>query len=228
VRNEPFEQSDFLACSAPRRRAPKGKIPFVHLLGLLLVTSLTTAGRAAIIFDSGVQSLSVADPFQIGRLVRDGIASTWGSTKPFPGVTNETSPLHYHLFMVDSGTFPFLQVTLIADDPTASLFVAAYRDSYQPGGPPPNFGFDINYLGDPGRSPMFVGSPSVFQIEVAPHTQVVLPVNQVPPGGVGRDFELIVEGFAAVPEPSSFVLLGAGLAALVAGWAHAVWRAARR
>jgi len=183
------------------------------LTGLLLALALTTTGKASLIFDSGAVPF-VASGTQFGRISRDGVASEWGSTKAFPGVIGAPTARSYELFTVDSGVFPFLQVTL--DDPTASLFVAAFLSSYNPVNVAPNFGLDVNYLGDPGVS----GNPNVFRIEVAPHTQVVLPINEVNPGGgVGQSIDLKVEGFQVAPEPSTIVFATFALAGLLAcGW----------
>ena len=125
----------------------------------------------------------------------------------------------YDVFTVNSGIYPFLQISL--DDPLARLFVAAYIDSFDPVNSPPNYGLDVNYLGDPGLTQPF-GNPSFFQIEVPQNSVVVLPVNEINPGGgAGVPYNLIVEGcldadFTDVPEPASFALLAADALALFA------------
>jgi hypothetical protein len=131
-----------------------------------------------VIFDRGSDTFA-ATGTQFGRIARDGDASTWGSDKPFPGVTGAPAERGYEVFIVDSGIFPFLQISL--DDPAAGLFVAAYLNSYNPVNVAPNYGLDVNYLGDPGSSQPF-GNPSFFQIQVALHSQIVLPVNEINPG----------------------------------------------
>jgi len=187
-------------------------------IGILLVAN---AGRAEIIFDTGLLNFA-ATGTQFGRISRNGVASDWASPKPFPGVTGAPTPRGYETFTVNSDVYSFLQISL--DDPTVSLFASAYLNSYTPVNVSPNFGLNVNYLGDPGSSQP-VGNPSFFQILVAPFTNVQIPINEVNPGGgAGRPFELLVEGFydadyndrTTVPEPSSLTLLGTGAVSLLA------------
>lgn len=184
----------------------------------VLFTLLTTAAQAGVLLDTGYISFSGAGT-QFDRIARTGESSTWGSVKTFPGTLGDEAARGYDVFTVNSGIYPFLQISL--DDPIARLFVAAYIDSFDPVNSPPNYGLDVNYLGDPGSTQPF-GNPSFFQIEVAPHSLVVLPVNEISPGGgAGSPYNLIVEGFldanfTDVPEPASFALLAAGAVALLA------------
>ena len=163
-----------------------------HVAVLSLTTLLTLSARASVLFDSGNDTFAATGSDSDGSN-RDGNASTWGSHKSFPGVTGAPVTRGYEIFIVDSGIFPFLQISL--DDPTTGLFVAAYMNAYNPVNLAPNYGLDVNYLGDPGLSQPF-GSPSFFQIQVPLHTRVILPINEIDPGaGTGRPFNLIVEGF---------------------------------
>jgi len=188
------------------------------LLRMVLFVTLAggTTATASVLLDTGVVTFAPTGT-QFGRISRDGTASIWGVVKPFPGTIGGPTARAYEAFTVDTGDYPFIQISL--DDPTASLFMAAYLSSFNPVNVPPNYGLDVNYLGDPGSTQPF-DSPSWFQIEVAPHTQLVIPVNELNPGGgAGQSFELLVEGFAdssfgEFPEPSSLILCGAGLLAL--------------
>lgn len=183
-----------------------------------LAASLTVCAQASVIFDSGYITFS-ATGSQFGRIARDGISSTWGSTKTFPGVINAPTPLGNEVFTVNSGIYEFLQISL--DDPLARLFVAAFLGSFTPVNSAPNYGLDVNYLGDPGSSQPF-GNPSFFQIQVPQNTLIVLPVNEITlGGGAGATFDLLVEGFVdsnfgEAPEPAPFWLCAAGVAALAA------------
>lgn len=170
--------------------------------------------EAAVIFDSGTVTFSPTGS-QFGRLFRDGLSSTWGEQKVFPGVTGAPTARAYQSFTVNAGPYPFLQIQL--DNPNAALFAAAYRNSFTPANTAPNYGLSVNYLGDAGNSQPF-GNPSFFQLLVAPNSTVVIPINEVNPGGgTGTTFSLLVEGFynadfSEVPEPSSTFLLLSGLA----------------
>ena len=185
------------------------------LVGMLLATNLV---QAAVIYDSGIVTFAPTGT-QFGRISRDGVASDWAGPKPFPGVTGAPAVRAYELITVNSGGFPFIQINF--DDPAAALFSAAYITAYAPVNLAPNYGLNVNYLGDPGSSEP-LGDPSFFQIVVAPNTNVLIPINEVDPGGgTGQTFRLIVEGFYDTefndtPEPSSFILIGCGAALLVA------------
>jgi len=102
--------------------------------------------------------------------------------------------------------------------------VSAYLNAYTPLNLPPNFGLDLNYLGDAG----FSGASSSFQIVVAPFSTIRLPVNEINPGGgAGQPLRLQVDGFVTrpVPEPVTLVLVGSGAAV---GWIRRQRRALDR
>jgi hypothetical protein len=191
----------------------------VMAIGLLVVARQASA---APILDTGTIVLSSSGT-QFGRLTRDGVPSDWASAKVFPGVTGAPTARAYELFTVNSGPYPFLQVLL--DDPAAALFASAYLGAYTPINLQPNFGLNVNYLGDAGFS-QILGNPSFFQIVVAPFTTVVIPINEVNPGGgSGAAFSLLVEGFfdtnfndtaPPVPEPGALILFGTGAAVFAA------------
>jgi hypothetical protein len=179
--------------------------------------------NASVLLDTDVIAFTPAR-IQFGRISRNGEASVWGDVKPFPGVVSGGVVLAYESFTVNNGIYPFIQISL--DDPTASLFMSAYLNSYNPINSAPNYGLNVNYLGDPGLSQLF-GNPSFFQIMVLPNSQLVIPINEITPGGGnGKPFELLVEGFVnasfgEVPEPRPLILGGSGILALL------LWRARR-
>lgn len=186
-------------------------------MGLLAALCGGTTLTAGVILDTGVVNFSPTGT-QFGRISRDGNSAIWGVTKTFPGVVNAPSAIGYETFEIfDTGERGFYQISL--DDPTVGLFMAAYLNSFNPVNSGPNFGLDVNYLGDPGASQPF-DAPSFFQIFVTPHSHLVIPINEINPGGgAGRSFELLVEAFydssfSESPEPNSFVLCGAGALAL--------------
>jgi hypothetical protein len=185
-------------------------------LTALVFVLLPLQAHAAVIFDT-ITALDYADLSQLGRLNRNGVPSDWSAPKPFPGTINTTTTYQYQTFNVNVGDFSYIQI--IMDDPAANVFASAYLGSYNPGA-----GLDVNYLGDAGQSGNHLGvDPLVFQVVVPPHSDLVAVVNTTSALGIGETFRLTVEGFydseysdvPGVPEPSTFLLFGAGVAALV-------------
>jgi hypothetical protein len=125
---------------------------------LLCLLLAATFARAAVIFDSGLVTFAPTGT-QFGRISRDGVASDWSGPKPFPGVTGAPTTRGYELMTVNSGPFPFLQISL--DDPAAALFDAAYITAYTPVNSAPNYGLNVNYLGDPGLT-RAIRQPKLF------------------------------------------------------------------
>jgi hypothetical protein len=196
-------------------------VPVLVLLALLPLAARDAV--AAPILDTG-SIVFASTGTQFGRLTRDGVATDWASPPAFPGVIDAPTARHYETFTVNSGAFPYLQVSF--DDPAVAFYASAYLGAYTPVNSAPNYGLDVNLLGVPGNSQPF-GNPSFFQIVVAPFTDVVVVVNELNPGGgTGLAFGLIVEGFLdteyndtlppAVPEPTSIALVGSGAALLAA------------
>jgi len=191
-------------------------------LGVLFAAVPASAG---VLFDSGTISFSPTVT-QTDRIFRNGIASNWGESKPFPGVTGDELQRGAEVFTIHVGLANFLQINL--DDPKALLFDAAYAPAFTPDATPPFFGLDQGYLGDPGITQPF-GNPNSFQIVVPRDSTVAITINELDPGtGSGIPFRLQVEafinsGFDDIPEPAPILLCATGLAGLAA-----VRRAKRR
>ncbi len=181
---------------------------------VLLASGVAQAG---VILDTGVISFS-ATGSQYGRISRNGAASIWGVSKTFPGVTGAPTVRGDETFTIQNLDRQYLQISV--DDPDVALFDAAYLNSFAAVNTSPNYGLDVNYLGDPGNSEP-EGFPSAFQIVVPTNSTVVININELNPGaGAGHPFELVVEGFydssfSDAPEPST-VLMGGGGALLLA------------
>lgn len=205
------------------------------ILVLVVTGSLASVtARAATIFDLS-SSVTLADPTQAGRLSRNGIAQDWSGGEPFPGAINTATIYHYHAYSVNVGPNSFIQINF--DSISANTFVSAYNTSYAPNSAgSPNFGFDTNWLGDPGFSGNFFGvDPLFFQVIMPVNGNLIIVVNNTAAAnaGVGDPFHIIVEGFidsefTDAPEPSAIVLSGAGLMLLAIGSRARERRQARR
>ena len=196
----------------------------VSTIAAAIILLVAGSARAAAILDV-TGAVGISDPVQNGRLSRNAIAQDWSGGEPFPGVINTTTAYHYLTFLVNVGITPFIQINF--DSLSANTFVSAYDTSYAPDSAgSPNFGFDTNWLGDPGSSGNFFGTdPQFFQVIVPQNHNLVIVVNNTAAAnvGVGDPFHLIVEGFidteftdppvnSPVPEPASLLLSGGGLA----------------
>jgi hypothetical protein len=175
--------------------------------------------QSALILDTGTVTFAPTGT-QFGRISRDGIPSDWTGPKTFPGVIGAPTARAYEVITFNTGPFPFIQINF--DDPAAVFFDAAYFPTYNPVNVPPNYGLNVNYLGDPGITQR-AGNPSFFQIVSAPSTNILIAINEVNPGGgTGGHFQLLAEGFfdtdfsdtPHAPEPSSLILFGLGAALL--------------
>jgi hypothetical protein len=181
--------------------------------------------RPAVIFDSGVTALTATDPLQIGRINRNGVVSDWSTQKTYPGTINTTTAYHYTTYVIPDPYFKYIQVTFDDISLGANTFASAYDNSYNPTATAPNYGLDVNYLGDGGASGNYFGSPNdprVFQVVFPTGSNLVIVVNDTSATGAGlnQQYELIVEGFTdtnfddsnpPAPEPAALGLSGAGL-----------------
>ena len=99
---------------------------WAFVLGVFFTAVPTSA---SVLFDSGTVTFS-ATVTQTDRIFRTGIASTWGESKPFPGVAGDELQRGAQVFTIHIGTANFLQINL--DDPKALLFDAAYAGAFTP------------------------------------------------------------------------------------------------
>ena len=181
------------------------------LLGALLLVCVAQADTLYTI----TTSISGSDPTQLGRISRNGIPSDWSGLKPFPGIINPTTVYNYHTYSVNSGVTPFIFITM--DSVPGNTFASAYYPSYNPNGPGPNNGLDVNYLGDAGSSGNYFGvDPVSFEVIVPLHSTFLVVVNTSSNTGIGQPFTLTVQGFldgnfTSTPEPGSLVLFGSGV-----------------
>jgi hypothetical protein len=196
--------------------------------GLVLMSALALSSnlaKAAVLFSADV-SISASDPTQLGRLSRNGIAQDWAFSEPFPGVVNPATSYHYLAISVFVPNWlSFLQISL--DSENVNIFGSAYDSAYVPVS-----GLNVNFLGDAGFSGNAFGNPIFFQVvaqtaSVTPSGgYVVIVLNETSTNGAGLNSPvgLVVEGFSdtefnetapTVPEPSTYLFLGSGSAALL-------------
>lgn len=200
------------------------------LLALLGFMACAAASASVIYSDSYL--LTNADPTQLGRLTRAGVAQTWDQDESFPGVSNPTTTYRYHTLTLDLDAlmagYTFGQYLQISVDYGTGLdeFVSAYLDSYLPTSK------GMNWLGDTGSSGNFFGNPQFFQVVAGSGHDLVLVINDTKAGGVidatNVSVGLLVEAFtdteytdlsavvAEVPEPGALALAAAALLALQA------------
>jgi hypothetical protein len=177
---------------------------------------------------SGTMQLTATDASQLGRMIRNNVASDWSVPKAYPGASSMASTFRYTTLTLDLGTFaaasgvvyaPYIQVSI--DSTSVNTFFAAYATSYSATNQA------ASYLGDPGASGNIFGvKPQVFRFVMPSTTQtlVILMNETVVGAGLNQPGTVRVEAFrdsnfnnlAPIPEPASMALFGFGLAALLA------------
>lgn len=185
---------------------------FVVAAALVLVAS--TADAALITFGTvtldGTELLTSTI-----RVTRNGVASTWAASKPFPGTQDclGGGDCFYETVVVSPNPFEFVRVTYqwLSGD-TSNIFLVGYENSFN------ITNLSANYLGDPGVSvPPSLPGPASFEIVVPNGSDLVLAFSTVTSSSFGsvsytvEAFGTAAEG-AAVPEPATSALVASGLA----------------
>lgn len=125
------------------------------------------------------QSLgSNAVPNMPDRLLRNGVPSTCGVAKPFPGPNPGTDFSYVTVNWVNGGparcvTFNSILTAVSGGGNQTGIFLAAYSGAFNP------LDLSQNYLGDTGSSPAGVGLSSSMGIDLFSGQQITLVVMQV-------------------------------------------------
>jgi len=196
---------------------------YTALLKALVLGCSLLAGsaQAFALFSTFDNTLTTADPFQLGRLSRNGVAQDWIGTEAFPGVVNAATSYRYHTFQFNVGNAPYVEISVSSG---STLLASAYQTSFQPG-----VSLATNWLGDAGNSGQFFGVDSLFfQVIAIPNSVLTLVITETTgaAGALGGLFTLTADGFIdtdrndplafRVPEPETLLLMLAPLALLAA------------
>ena len=119
--------------------------------------------------------LTTTDPYQNGRLSRNGIPQDFAGDEAYPGYNAATigSLYHYEVFSINVGAANYISISF---DNTSSLstlnsFIAAYQSAYYV----TNYG--TSWLGDVGSAAPFTNDPGYMDFVATPYSTVVLVVN---------------------------------------------------
>ncbi|HET9369322.1 MAG TPA: PEP-CTERM sorting domain-containing protein [Vicinamibacterales bacterium] len=189
-----------------------GSWPRVLAISLALVLMAVAAEAATILGPFG-GSWDGTESVQTGRILRDGIPSDGTGSKGFPGQFNTSAQLYEVFSFFNNGPegVVTIDVTVSSVD---THFTAWLGGTYSPifiNNAP-------NYLGDVGSS---VSQPFSILVPANALFLVVASTNSGAASAIGDTFSFTVTGdsvetaAAAVPEPATVLLLGAGLGAIV-------------
>lgn len=183
----------------------RSRIMAVSLAGAALAVTLLVSAIPA---DASVITINgawtPADPTLNPRVFRNGVSSSCGSAKAFPG-TFSGGPFPYDVYTFFNGG-PAECVTVVQ---TATVGTSLHVSAYGAGG------FDAtnvsgNYLGDSG----FGGTVVTFGVDIPAHSLFELVAISSTPEFGNYTFTVSGDSVSSVPEPTTLLLLGGGLVGL--------------
>jgi hypothetical protein len=134
----------------------------------------------------GASGITTATGNQTGRIFRDGVPSTCGTTKAFPGFGDTSGTRRFDSYTFNSCRNTCTQVDVTSNN-NVNLFTAAYSPSFSSGN------IQTNYIGDAGLS----GTPMSYGIDTLGGQSYAVVVHEVPPGGgVGTQYTVQISGCA--------------------------------
>jgi hypothetical protein len=200
------------------------------ILSLVLYGFALPAGAVTVL--TGFETIDGTPPAggvtgtQFDRVTRNGVASTWGSAKPFPGINAVVGSPGFDAYTVsfapNATQSVFYEITLSSSSGgTAPIFSVAYLNSFSPAN------ISQFYLGDAGVSPL--PGPESYQV-VVPAGQILLVVFSEVNANSLANYNFSIDAFSdanrdgfgdgiATPLPGALSLFASGGALLsFLGW----------
>ncbi len=166
------------------------------------------------------------DPYQNGRLSRNGIPQDFAGDEAYPGLNPSTvgSLYHYHTYTINVGAANYISLTfdVTGEQSQLNAFLAAYQSAYYVTAP------QTSWLGDVGSASFFSSDVGYMDFVATPFSTVVLVVNAGSAGNTGigalNPFTIYAQastdasysnindiainaGGQVIPEPSTVLLL---------------------
>jgi hypothetical protein len=179
---------------------------------------------------SGSGAITNLDMTQAGRLFRDGSASTWGTSKPFPGLSSGGTTFQFDSFSIpfsSNALQPIYYEISYNSGSDSQVFGSAYLNSYDP------LSKSSSYLGDSGSSTGATLPPVTYQVVVPKGGVLDLVFNNVT-SGTFPGYNYTVNAYSSAAREQNFLSAGPGapapevgvglLSALAAGLAMLLTR----
>jgi hypothetical protein len=202
------------------------------LFGVLATSAIALVGLPApanaLTVLAGSGTVETGDLTQTGRILRNGIASTWAAPKTNPGLAAVTGSRFYDIYFINfapnASQDVFYEITWTNLNAASPHLVAYNSAGFVPSNP------FTNYLGDAGTTPL-AGASETFQVIVPANQTFFLVFAAIDPGPVTDSYQFTVNafsdanraenfpGFVTTPLPTTLPLFAGGLGALgLLGW----------